>query len=147
MVTIPTERNPLYRKDLLNWLVKPAVCMNASPNTPYKSNVSISIAKGPQHQNTGKNLSNLARGCPATVHSRCYKSLVLPVLEYASVVWEPHQKNLKSDTEMVQRRAARRIFYNFTFSHSTNVSALVTRLELQQLETRARVAEVSIICG
>ena len=50
------------------------------------------------------------KGCPATVHSQCYKSLVRPVLEYSSAVWDPHQKNLKSDPEMVQRRAARRTF-------------------------------------
>ena len=44
---------------------------------------------------------------------------------------------------MVQRRAARRIFHDF--SHSTSASALVTRLELQRLETRKRVGKVSMM--
>ena len=75
---------------------------------------------------------NLKR-CPATLHSHYHKSLVRPVLEYASVVWDPHQENLKSDIEMVQGRAARRICHGF--SHSPSASALITRLELQQVET------------
>ena len=44
---------------------------------------------------------------------------------------------------MMQRRAARRIFHDF--SHSTSDSALVTRLELLHLETRKRVDKVAIM--
>ena len=44
---------------------------------------------------------------------------------------------------MVQRTAAGHIFQDF--SHSTCASVFVTRLELQQLETRRRVDKVSMM--
>ena len=59
------------------------------------------------------------------------------------MVWDPHQENLKSDIEMVQGRAARRICHGF--SHSPSASVLITRLELQQVETRRRVDKVSMV--
>ena len=38
------------------------------------------------------------------VQTHCYNGLMRPVLEYASVVWDPNQQRLKSTLEMVQRR-------------------------------------------
>ncbi len=74
------------------------------------------------------------KGCPAKVHTTCYKTLVRPVLEYASSVWSPHQKNLIQDLEMVQRRAARRICKDF--SRETSATALVKSLGLETLKSR-----------
>ena len=74
------------------------------------------------------------KGCPPQVHSHCFKGLVRPVLEYASVVCSPHQQKLIKSLEAVQRCSARRIFRDF--KPTTSASSLVSNLNLQPLEDR-----------
>jgi hypothetical protein len=74
------------------------------------------------------------KGCPTTVQSRCFKGLLRPVLEYASLVWDPFQQNLSDALELVQHRVARRILHEF--SPRTSASALVRQLDLQTLSER-----------
>ena len=45
-----------------------------------------------------RNLSS----CPPLVKERCYKSLVRPIMEYASCVWDPHTKRNIQKLEIVQ---------------------------------------------
>ena len=87
-------------------------------------------------------LRNLGR-CPRTVQVKCYKSLVRPILEYAAVVWHPHQKFLTDKIEMVQRRVARRILRDF--SRDTSVSSLVESLGLSPLCVRRVAARVTLL--
>ncbi|XP_072165126.1 uncharacterized protein [Diadema setosum] len=61
------------------------------------------------------------------IKATAYKTLVRPVIEYASTVWDPSTKNLIHQVEMVQRRAAR-----FTLNRYHNTSS-VTRM-LQELD-------------
>ncbi len=44
--------------------------------------------------------------CPRHVKEACYNTLVRPLVEYASVVWDPHTKCRIQQLEMVQRQAA-----------------------------------------
>ena len=46
-------------------------------------------------------------GCSAQMKTRCYQSMVRPIMEYGSTVWDPHTENSIHQLEMVQRRAAR----------------------------------------
>ena len=53
-----------------------------------------------------------------------YKTLVRPIVEYASSVWDPATKNLTQKVEMVQRRAAR-----YTLNRYHNTSSVTNMLE------------------
>ena len=79
-----------------------------------------------------RNLSN----CPRPVKEQAYKTYVSPIqwgcleynnqeprnvrpiLEYASTVWDPHTKELTTQLEMVQRRAARFVTADYRRRHS-----------------------------
>ena len=73
------------------------------------------------------------KGCCTAVQRHCYKGPVRPVLEYASVVWDPHQQHLKSTLEMVQRRSAYCILRDF--SPMSSASALVAQLQLDNMQS------------
>ena len=50
------------------------------------------------------------KDCQREVKSQCYKTYVRPIVEYASVVWDPvveRNQLLRYQIEMVQRHAAR----------------------------------------
>ena len=49
-----------------------------------------------------KNLSS----CSTNIKAKCYKALVRPILEYASISWDPHTKTNIQKLEAVQRWAA-----------------------------------------
>ena len=59
-----------------------------------------------------------------------------PILEYASPVWDPYQKESINALEKVQRRAARWIVNNYNFNVDSNAIArslnLPTLLERRQ---------------
>ena len=44
-----------------------------------------------------------------------YKTLVRPILEYGSTVWDPHCNGLNDELENVQKRAARFVTRNYSY--------------------------------
>ena len=64
--------------------------------------------------------------------SLAYLTYVRPIVEYASTVWSPYVKSDIERLEMVQRKAARFIYNNF--SAYSSVSSMLSQLNWQSLE-------------
>ena len=50
--------------------------------------------------------------CPQNVKEAAYKGMVRPILEYGSLVWDPHTVKLQEELEKVQNCAARFVTRN-----------------------------------
>lgn len=89
-------------------------------------------------------LTRNLKGCPAvTVQSHCYRSLVRPVLEYLSALWDPaHQQNLSDTVEMVQRRTGRTIY---GFERTTSASTLARQLHAETPSDRRKVDKLTLM--
>ena len=68
--------------------------------------------------NTRAFLQRNIKHCPGKTKELCYKTLVCPILEYASVIWDPFTDDNILKLEIVQRRAAHMVpsYYRFTSS-------------------------------
>jgi hypothetical protein len=66
-----------------------------------------------------------------------YKTLVRPILDYCSSVWDPHTKILINKIEAVQNRAAR--FVSGIYGRNTSITAIKRDLHWEELQTRRKV--------
>ena len=83
------------------------------------------------------------KGCSQSVQAHCYKTITRPILEYASSVWDPAQKGLTNQIEMVQRRTARRIKRDFR--PTSSATDMVNDLKLENLKTRRTVDKTTLM--
>ena len=71
-----------------------------------------------------------------SIKQQAYFSLVRPLLEYSSSVWDPHtQKNIKK-LEMVQHRASRYVLHRHR--NTSSVTDLLHTLNWRSLESRRK---------
>ena len=52
--------------------------------------------------------------CPTNIKVLCYKSLVLPVLEYGCTIWDPYTNKDIKNLKKIQKRAARFILNDYS---------------------------------
>ena len=85
----------------------------------------------------GRANSALARSfgqCTQDVKIKCYQTYIRPICEYAAVIWSPHLHTNIHQIEMIQRKAARFVFSNY--SRYSSVAAMLNQLDWQSLERR-----------
>ena len=83
------------------------------------------------------------KGCSKQVQAHCFKTISRPVLEYAASIWDPHQKGLINQIEMVQRRTARRIMRDFR--PTSSATEMVKELNFENLRTRRTVDKTTML--
>ena len=62
--------------------------------------------------------------CPQDVKEAAYKSMVRPILEYGSTVWDPHCNNINDGLENVQKREARFVTRNYSYETGSMIGIL-----------------------
>ena len=77
------------------------------------------------------------------VKQRAYTSLVRPILEYSSTVWDPYTSTAINKIEAVQRRAARVI--TSQYERNASATAMLAELNLQTLAERRRIARLLLL--
>ena len=64
--------------------------------------------------------------CPKEVKDTCYKTFMMPQVEYAATVWDPHTTENIKKVEAVQRKVARIVTEDYRYTSS--VTALTESL-------------------
>ena len=77
-----------------------------------------------------------------SVKESAYTSLVRPLVEYASPVWDPYNQSDIQKLEMVQRRGAR--YVNSKHSNLSSVDEMIKELKWRPLEDRRRDTRLTL---
>ena len=93
--------------------------------------------------NTRAFLQRNFRSCPRQIRAQCYSTLVRPILEYSSPVWDPHLQKDIDTLEKVQRRSARFVYQDF--SRESSVTKMLNQLNWDSLAERRAKAKVTMI--
>lgn len=94
---------------------------------------------------TNKGMSKLHYLKRSLRHSSCdtkliaFKTLVLPILEYANIVWDPFTQSNINKLERVQNKAVRFIFNRYD---RVSVSGLVAKANLKHTSARNKIARL-----
>ena len=86
---------------------------------------------------------NLQR-CPTSVKQQMYFALVRPILDYVSVVWDPHTTSDIQRLEMIQRRAAQFVTNNYKRTEGT-VTDILSKLEWPSLQQHRKESRLVIM--
>ena len=106
----------------------------------WSSHITKTAAKASQVFNfLRRNLYN----CSSSVKASAYLTIVRPIMEYASSVWDPHQQCDIQAVEKIQRRAARWVMSDY--SRHSSVSSMLEFLNWPTLESRRRISRLQAI--
>ena len=142
VITVTNKRSPIHFDYTIHGKVLKHV-----PNAKYLGvTINQKLSWSTHISNVTKNangtrafFSRNTHKCPQHVKARCYQAFIRPILEYASVVWDPHTKKDIQALESVQRRAARYVCSDY--GRTSSVTAMLNRLGWPNLQQRRRDAK------
>ena len=79
---------------------------------------------------------------PKNVKEAAYKGMVRPILEYGSLVWDPHTDKLQEELEKVQNRAARFSTRNYVYE-TGSMTGILGQLKWESLNSLPPVISTS----
>lgn len=88
-----------------------------------------------------RNLKN----CTRKVKNLTYTSLVRPVVEYSSPVWDPYKTHQITQVEQIQRKAARFVYNDYKDRAPGAVTNMINSLEWESLKERRTKARLTIL--
>ena len=101
------------------------------PNTALRKNTTSAFL----HRNI--------RTFPRKTKLLAYTTLVRPILEYASIIWDPHTASNIHKLETVQRRSARHIMHNY--NRHASVTTMLQHLDLPTLQQRRQHSKIIML--
>ena len=113
--------------------------VNISDNLHWESHISKTAAKA--SRTLGFVRGNLRVNLPK-IKEQAYTALVRPQMEYASVVWDPHQRKDIDKLERVQRRVAR--YVTGRWHNTSSVTSMLQDLQWRSLMER-RMARLTLV--
>ena len=81
--------------------------------------------------------------CSTSTKATAYISLVRPILEYASSIWDPYQYNKIYIIDRIQRRAVHRSLCNYDRYSSVNL--MQHQLSWQNLQQHRKIARLLLL--
>ena len=73
-----------------------------------------------------------------------YKSMVRPILEYGSSVWDRHPDKLQEELEKVQNRAARFVTRNYVYE-TGSMTGILGQLKWESLKKRRKDNRLTLL--
>ena len=141
-----TQHHPIY---LHHTQSQPPINQQSQiPRYPYRQHPKLKwnthINKTAQRANTTSAfLHRNIRTCPRKIKHLAYTTLVRPILEYASIIWDPHTDSNTLKLETIQRRSARRIMQNY--NRHASVTTMLQNLDLPTLQQRRRHSKIIML--
>ena len=145
VLTISKKKNPIKTSYTLHGHILESV-----PSAKYLGCTFTSDLNWNQHVSNICNKANRTLGflkrnlniSATSVKVNAYKSLVRPLVEYASPVWDPYHKSEIDRLEMVQRRGAR--YVTNRHGNRSSVSNMLQHLNWNSLENRRKEARLAL---
>ncbi|KAK6169191.1 hypothetical protein SNE40_020289 [Patella caerulea] len=146
VLTISRKQNPLRHQYTLHGHILEAVTrakyLGCLLTSDMRWNDHISSICGKANKTLGFLRRNLNISS-IKVKENAYKSLVRPLVEYASSVWDPYQQKDIYRLEMIQRRAAR--YVSNRFGNRSSVDHMLNHLNWRSLEQRRKDARLTLL--